>query len=150
MCFFISFYHSVFVLQRYKKECIRMNRYTLFYFNPYGRPRQRNSNRRVIRIHFHDIRHIVPPFLHDRIGSHILRRLLSFSFLTSKQNICILVPINGVIIYSPSDNIFFNSGQMAACLFSYSFSKPGFKNILKASRFMVFSSFLLKSLFLLI
>lgn len=32
--------------------------------------------------------------------------------------------------------------QMAACLFSYSFSKPGFKNILKASRFMVFSSFL--------
>ena len=43
---------------------------------------QRNSNRRVIRIHFHDIRHIVPPFLHDRIGSHILRRLLSFSFLT--------------------------------------------------------------------
>jgi hypothetical protein len=34
------------------------------------------------------------------------------------------------------------AGQMAACLFSYSFSKPGFKNILKASRFMVFSSFL--------
>ena len=68
---------------------------------------QRNSNRRVIRIHFHDIRHIVPPFLHDRIGSHILRRLLSFSFLTSKQNICILVPINGVIIYSSIGQLFF-------------------------------------------
>lgn len=141
-CVFHIIYHSVFVLQRYKKECIRMNRYTLFYLIHMEDLGQRNSNRRVIRIHFHDIRHIVPPFLHDRIGSHILRRPLSFSFLTSKQNICILVPINGVIIYSSIGQHFFNSGQMAACLFSYSFSKPGFKNILKASRFMVFSSFL--------
>ena len=33
---------------------------------------QRNGNRRVIWIHFHDVCHIVPPLLHDRIGTHVL------------------------------------------------------------------------------
>ena len=33
---------------------------------------QRNGNRGVVRIHFHDVGHVVPPFLHDRITSEIL------------------------------------------------------------------------------
>lgn len=115
-----------------------MNRYTLFILVHVEDFRQRDGYRRIIRIYFHDIRHIIPPFLHNRIGSHILRGLFSSCFLTGEKNICIFIPIDRIIIYSTIGQHFFSSGQMAACLFSYSFSNPGFKNILKASRFIRF------------
>ena len=60
---------------------------------------ERNRNGRVIRIGLHDIGHIIPPFLHDRGRSQILRGLLAFDFLHGKQNIRLLVPEDRIVVY---------------------------------------------------
>ena len=69
--------------------------------------RQRNRDGRIIRVDFHNISHIVPPFLDNRIGAHILRRFFPFCLLASKQNIRIFIPIDRIIINTTVRKHFF-------------------------------------------
>ena len=61
---------------------------------------QRNRNRRVVRIHVHDVGHVVPPFFYDRIRAEILRTALASLFLNGEQQVRLLVPEDVVVAYA--------------------------------------------------
>ena len=61
---------------------------------------QRDGDRGVVRIHLHDVGHVVPPFLDDGIAAEILGTLVPFDFLIGEQDVGVLVPPDGVILYA--------------------------------------------------
>jgi len=60
---------------------------------------ERHGNRRVVRINFHNICHVVPPFLHYRVIAEIDGRVFLFEFLNSEQDIGFFVKENAIIAY---------------------------------------------------
>ena len=61
---------------------------------------QFDGDRRVVIVYLHNIRHEVPPSLHDRVGADLLGGLLSMVLLYCKQYIGLLIPENGIIFHS--------------------------------------------------
>ena len=61
----------------------------------------RNSDRRVIGIHFHDVGHHVPPLLRDWVYvGCVLRIALALTLLIAKEDIRVLVPIDAVVAHA--------------------------------------------------
>ena len=88
---------------------------------------QRNRNRRVVRIHVHDVGHVVPPFLYDRIRAEILRTALASLFLNGEQQVRLLVPEDVVVAYAGFFQQFDQFGPDRAVAFFVLYLATGFE-----------------------
>ena len=82
----------------------------------------RNGDRRVVGIHFHDVGHHVPPFLRDGIYvACVLTVGVAGAFLIAEEDVSVLVPINAVVAHTGILDHFHqfgpNGGMAAGILF---------------------------------
>ena len=62
---------------------------------------QRNADRRIIRIHLHDVCHHIPPFLGDRIHvGGVLAVGIAIAFLNGKEQVGVFVPEDAVVAHT--------------------------------------------------
>ena len=62
---------------------------------------QWDADRRIIRIHLHDVCHHIPPFLGDRIHiGGVLAVGIAIAFLNGKEQIGVLVPEDAVVAHT--------------------------------------------------
>jgi hypothetical protein len=55
------------------------------------------GDRGVVRIGFHDIGHISPPFFHDGMSGQVVVSIIIRQFLEGEQSAGIFIQINGII-----------------------------------------------------
>lgn len=74
-----------------KKTILAIQYHSLIHVEHLG---QRDRDGGIVWVDLHDVGHIVPPFLYDFCVAQILGSGVSLNLLISKQDICLLVPID--------------------------------------------------------